>query len=223
MYIRVFIAMLLCSWSLYSDNYSVPFTELANSENYFREINKDGRRVLVISGTGPAGLLDALVAAKKELFDYIVIVEKREFFKPFDTVTIDSSVIKRLEELSLLDRLREIIIDSPSTVFHFDNESIVDDRNIFEPREIDFNGAEVEIARLQKMLADEVIKDERIVLLHGHIKFTSSDGNFVQFTNNIKNVYIINNPSLIVVAEGVHSQSREQLGIETIQKRETEL
>ncbi len=229
------LLILLCSFSIRSWAGSftepVPFKYPIDLKLFSEEINSKESSVALISGGGPAGLLAAHAIYYTKKYTHIIIMEKRSEFSRSNTLSSRTEVLARLEDLNLLEEFKKIAIFSPTSKFDVLKADVADNSMLFEfskdTLDLDFSKPltevlagdgcphyGVEIAKLQKMLADEAIKLPNVYLIHGSMDVVveNNDANSAKLMINEKEIFI-EKPQIIIIAEGVHSVNREKIGI----------
>lgn len=217
------LAVIFCS-QLLGTSWQTPFSE--------EPFEIAGKKVAVILGAGPAGLVAAntLFLAKKH--DLILIVEKRPVFNRLNMVSFFPESWPMVKNLGLEAEIRSVATLTNRFGFYFDIGGISEEFSIpkeVAPDSFDFRGKIREIfknprvglhvaslAAIQKQLARtlsqnpqvrfiqgaDVVSNEPDTLGYHHVRIS-----FLDKTIGLR-------PDLIIVAEGAHSSTRFRVGIE---------
>ncbi len=191
----------------------------------------DPRELVLISGAGIAGLTAALKLLARGF--KVLIVEKRTAFNRSNVVNLDVEAKRFLEEFGLLDEFENVVAGKISTfrVMLAENKSMREidysDVSPLKPTQLPFEPEffndlfkndgfySVRISDLQKFLASKVIEGGARLLGNAELDvlgLTPEGGAAeVRITGNDELIQ----PKLLIIAEGAHSQTAQNLGMET--------
>jgi len=209
--------------------WEVPFSK--------EQLKLDGR-VAVILGAGPAGLIAARAILKSNQHDHVVIVEKRPKFSRFNMVNFFPESWPMLTNLGLDQTFRSIIQSLSKFYFHLAQPNRKPISFLREPLPIptvfDYHGKissillnpqvgfdVVNLAELQHEIAEALVTDQRVKLIHGTSVVSETPNDDSLHTIEIfrhgeekSSEFVRLTPDLIVIAEGAHSENRNRIGIQ---------
>lgn len=206
-----------------------------------KTLEKNSHKVAVIIGAGINGLETSLQLSKTKLFDFIFIIENRDNFDRHNIITRHPATIQKMHELGFVSTYFENAYLSKS--FHLfkeinsdqlNNVEVTKDNEPLIPIKIDYSqdlqnniytGSgrshfPIKISRLQQALMKEVLNQNNIYILNGTGKVSGmyESDDKIMHSINFQDKYFsynfqIKHPQLIVIAEGIHSYTRQELGI----------
>jgi 2-polyprenyl-6-methoxyphenol hydroxylase-like FAD-dependent oxidoreductase len=222
------LACFFFSSTLLGYEWPVPFSQ--------NSLNISTQKVAVVLGAGPAGLLAAQALLKSGKHQQIIIVEKRQTFSRFNFVNFFPESWPMLHELNVAEDFMKV--STPMEFLHFHSEAnkqatdiLLDDGSPLDS--FNYKGKVLDIlnmpkaglhvvnlAELQHQLSTSLVKNNKIFLINGTAAINNNtDSNFhdIEITQNINEYdtqkYSLT-PDLIIVAEGAHSASRNNLSIQ---------
>lgn len=227
--VSIFLLQNLSAYN--SVSYPIPFKY--PSYNINSQIISEHDMHAVVLGAGPAGLLSAIALYKTGCYTTIFLIEKRTHYTRTNAFNLRPQCFPMLERLGLKNTFEDIAHFVPSLRFHsksFQGIEIEEELFTGTPDEIDYTQIlpsifpgfgwphhAITINDLEHTLSEDLKKYPGIYLLHGHAEIfsdESSDMNSVHFVSANKELFpnfIIDKPSLIVVAEGSRSETRDKL------------
>jgi len=225
MKLQSIICLLIFATNLFAQTWPVPFSKDP------LELSKG--RIAVVLGAGPAGLIAAKNILDAGFHEQIFIIEKRDSFSRVNYLNFFPESWPILRELRIADALKKISHPAKSFRFYIQRSDAItnfesSDENT--PMSFDYRGPVKDIfqnpriglhifniAQMQHELAQQLIQDKRVKLIHGEGRvLPTSDKNLmheirIECENDAQPLVL--SPDLIVIAEGAHSINREHIGI----------
>ena len=198
---------------------------LFSPEEFSQQLATHRARTIFISGAGPAGLIAAIIA-KREGADFVIVTEKRDEFVRRNTLAFRPEAEQMLEQLNLLSVLKRyailpntehvIVHDLARSFFAEDDHTphVLPDWNLAPSevmKDIGWPRIALEIKDLQRALMEEIHTLDNIFVLHGYLDVDGEefvDAHFVSAGSY--GDFFVEKPRLIMVAEGVHSRTRDK-------------
>lgn len=221
---KFLFSLTIFCFQLFSNPYETPFSE----ETF--EVND--KKVAVISGAGPAGLVAAKTLLKAGFHDLILIVENRTVFNRINLLSFFPESWPMIKNLGIEQEIRSVATLTSHFSFYFDYGKGAQKIFIVKenaPETFDYRGKISEIfksprvglhiapiADIQRVLAHSLSQNPKVIFIKdSDVVSTNPDKDGfhqVRITYNRKE--IIFTPDLIIVAEGAHSKTRSSIGIE---------
>lgn len=193
---------------------------------------KSLQKLAVISGAGIAGLAASLELIRNGY--KVVIAEKRDAFTRFNVINLDIDVQRFLKKFNLLEeferdvagkiKFHKYVLSTTQGMQHLGTTDVstLKESNIpFSPEFFDrlFNEDgvySVKIMDLQNFLAKKALDSG--VHIFGNVEISASaDSNKLNIKRSHDELEL--NPNLFLIAEGAHSTTANQLGMESYQEQ----
>jgi len=221
------------------NHYSVPFkypvidnNDIGSFEKYLAANHK---RVAVVVGAGPGGLLSATALQISGKFDVILVIEKRPCYVRDNAFNLRPQAFPMLRKLGLKEAYEGSAHFIPQIRFHSrrgEQIKVEEEAFLGDPEDVDYSLSPakiftgygwphhiIKINDFEKLLSSSLQKHSNIFLLHGEVDLINVHATenkmrsfeFQSANSSIFPNFKITEPNLVVVAAGAKSHMRDRL------------